>query len=139
MATSRVQVDPEYLDRADDAEFADRFARIEVRPATALSWGRYSTDLLPVCNSQAHYFVNAGFMRDGQLLEKASIDKIRHIPAVIIQGRYDSVCPAKTAWDLHRAWPEAKFVMVPDAGHSANEPGIEKALLEATAEFAKLP
>ncbi|BGP54193.1 hypothetical protein JCM8202_001327 [Rhodotorula sphaerocarpa] len=115
MATSRVQVDPEYLGRAEDADFADRFARIE-----------------------AHYFVNAGFMRDGQLLEKASIDKIRHIPAVIIQGRYDSVCPAKTAWDLHRAWPEAKFVMVPDAGHSANEPGIEKALLEATAEFAKL-
>ena len=49
-------------------------------------------------------------MRDGQLLEKSEIDKIRHIPAVIIQGRWDSVCPAKTAWDLHRAWPEAKFV-----------------------------
>ena len=49
-------------------------------------------------------------MPDGQLLEKFEIDKIRHIPAVIIQGRWDSVCPAKTAWDLHRAWPEAKFV-----------------------------
>mgnify|MGYP002717916732 CR=1 FL=1 len=51
-------------------------------------------------------------MRDGRLLEKSEIDKIRHIPAVIIQGRWDSVCPAKTAWDLHRAWPEAKFVRV---------------------------
>ncbi|BGP38451.1 hypothetical protein JCM10450v2_002397 [Rhodotorula kratochvilovae] len=117
MATSRLQVNKEYLDKAEDGAFADAFARIE-----------------------AHYFQNGGFLpRDGFLLEQAQIDKIRHIPAVIVQGRYDVVCPARTAWDLHRAWPEAKLVIVPDAGHSAMEAGTERALLDATAEFAKLP
>lgn len=86
-------------------------------------------------------FVSAAKLLDEHDLSDADcLSRIRlaSAAAVIIQGRWDSVCPAKTAWDLHRAWPEAKFVMVPDAGHSANEPGIEKALLEATAEFAKL-
>ncbi|GAA5855935.1 hypothetical protein JCM9279_005554 [Rhodotorula babjevae] len=116
MATSRLAVDAAYLSRADDPAFADAFARIE-----------------------AHYFVNQGFFeRDGWLLEKEQMDKIRHIPARIVQGRYDVVCPAKTAWDLHRAWPEAKFTMVGDAGHSAGEAGIEKALVEATDAFAQL-
>ncbi|GAA5881926.1 hypothetical protein JCM1840_005416, partial [Sporobolomyces johnsonii] len=59
-------------------------------------------------------------------------------PTVIVQGRYDVICPATTAWDLHKAFPEAKFVLVPDAGHSAMELGIERALIEATEEFAKL-
>lgn len=93
-------------------------------------------------------------MRDGQLLEKAEIDKIRQIPATIIQGRYDSVCPAKTAWDLHKGvphcfraftlliihpvWPEAKFIVVDDAGHSAKEAGTQTALLDATDEYADL-
>ena len=58
--------------------------------------------------------VNAGFMREGQLLEKAEIDKIRHIPATIIQGRYDSVCPAKTAWDLHKG-TSAPVAVLPEA------------------------
>lgn len=60
---------------------------------------------------------------DGQLLSVSQIDKIRHIPAVIVQGRYDVVCPATTAWELHKVWPEAEFHLVPDAGHSAREPG----------------
>ncbi|GJN87251.1 hypothetical protein Rhopal_000196-T1 [Rhodotorula paludigena] len=117
MATSRLHVNKDYLDRADDAEFADAFARIE-----------------------AHYFVNAGFFeRDGYLLERAQIDRIRHIPCVIVQGAYDMVCPPKTAWDLHKAWPEAKYIVVPAAGHSAMEEGTERALIEAADEFAKLP
>ena len=61
--------------------------------------------------------------------------KIRHIPGVIIQGRYDVVCPARSAWDLHRAWPEAEFHLVPDAGHSATEVGITAKLIEATDGF----
>ncbi|GAA5949724.1 hypothetical protein JCM21900_003272 [Sporobolomyces salmonicolor] len=115
MATSRLQVDPKYLARADEPGFADAFARIE-----------------------CHYFVNKGFFPDGHLLEPSQIAKIRHIPTVIVQGRYDVICPATTAWELHKAFPEAKFVLVPDAGHSAMEAGIERALIEATEEFAKI-
>lgn len=77
-------------------------------------------------------------MRDGQLLEVKEIDKIRQIPCTIVQGRYDAVCPATTAWELHKAWPEAEFFMIADAGHSAKEPGIAKALVEATNKYAKL-
>ena len=80
---------------------------------------------------EAHYFVNRAFLApDDQLLTGA--ERIRHIPGVIVQGRYDMVCPAISAWDLHRAWPEARLVLVPDAGHSADEPGIVSALVEAT-------
>ena len=79
--------------------------------------------------------MNGGFLEtDDQLLR--DVPKIRHIPAMIVQGRYDVVCPMRSAWDLHRAWPEAKLVVVPDAGHSAFEPGIARALREATDGFA---
>ena len=84
---------------------------------------------------ECHYFVNAGFMqRDGQLLQ--DVDRIRHIPAVIVQGRYDVVCPLRSAWDLHRVWPEADLTIVGDAGHSAFESGIASALIDATNRFA---
>jgi pimeloyl-ACP methyl ester carboxylesterase len=66
------------------------------------------------------------------------VDYIRRIPGVIVQGRYDVVCPARSAWDLHRAWPEARFILVPDAGHSISEPGTRSALIRETARFAKL-
>lgn len=81
-----------------------------------------------------HYFVHDGWFREGQLI--ADVDAIRHIPAVIVQGRYDACTPIMTAWDLHRAWPEAEFVVIADAGHSASEPGIATALREATDRFA---
>lgn len=81
-----------------------------------------------------HFFVNRGWWDEGQLL--AGIDAIRHIPAVIVQGRYDVCTPMMTAWDLHRAWPEAEFVIVDDAGHAASEPGIQSALRDATDLFA---
>ncbi|HNS87208.1 MAG TPA: alpha/beta hydrolase, partial [Parvularculaceae bacterium] len=84
---------------------------------------------------ECHYFVNGGFFRqDDQLL--ADIDKIRNVPGVIVQGRYDVVTPMKSAWDLHKAWPEARFILVGDAGHAASEPGIIEALVEATDAFA---
>ena len=80
-----------------------------------------------------HYFLHRGFFDEGQLI--ANVDAIRGIPAVIVQGRYDVCTPPMTAWDLHRAWPEAEFVMVPDAGHAASEPGIARALRDAADRF----
>jgi proline iminopeptidase len=83
---------------------------------------------------ECHYFVNRGFFtRDAQLLE--DVGRIRHIPAVIVQGRYDVVCPMESAWALHRAWPEADLRLVPDAGHSALEAGIVHELVTATDRF----
>ena len=83
---------------------------------------------------ECHYFVNLGFFEsDGWLL--ANIDRIRHIPAVIVQGRYDMATPVVSAWDLHCAWPEADFRLVDDAGHAFSEPGILHELLEATDRF----
>jgi proline iminopeptidase len=112
--TSKLYTDPALIKRFGGGRFADAFARIE-----------------------AHYFVNKGFFdHDDQLLRNCK--RLRKIPAVIVQGRYDVVCPARSAWDLHRAWPEAKFVLVHDAGHSMTEPGIRSALIEATDGFAKL-
>jgi proline iminopeptidase len=89
-----------------------------------------------VARIECHYFVNKGFMqRPDQLLR--GVARIRRIPCVIVQGRYDVVCPMQTAWELHRAWPEADFRVVPDAGHSALEPGILGELLAATDRFAR--
>lgn len=83
---------------------------------------------------ECHYFVNNVFMEpETKLLD--DIDKIRHIPGVIVQGRYDVVAPIYSAWDLHKAWPEAELHIIPDAGHSAYEPGIRSALIEATDKF----
>jgi len=91
---------------------------------------------IAVARIECHYFVNKGFLRsEDQLLR--GVRRIRHIPAVIVQGRYDVVCPMMTAWDLHRAWPEADFRVVPDAGHSALEPGITHELVRATDRFAR--
>lgn len=78
--------------------------------------------------------MNGGFFaRDGQLLEDAH--RLAAIPGAIIQGRYDVVTPPATAWELHKAWPAAHFTMVPDAGHTATEPGIADALVRATDLF----
>lgn len=79
---------------------------------------------------ETHYFINRLFMEDDLLLSR--IDRIRHLPGIIVQGRYDMVCPIVTADSLHRSWPEAEYVVVPDAGHSAMEPGIRGALVRAT-------
>jgi proline iminopeptidase len=98
------------------------------------NWGE-DAFALAVARIECHYFVNGGFMqRESQLLD--DVGRVRHIPAVIVQGRHDVVCPMFTAWDLHRAWPEAEFHVVPDAGHSAFEPGITDALVRATDRFS---
>ena len=83
---------------------------------------------------ECHYFVNNCFFEtDNYLLDH--IDRIRHIPAVIVHGRYDIICPVLNAWDLHRAWPEASLRIIRDAGHASTEPGIVSALVEATDSF----
>jgi proline iminopeptidase len=112
-ATSYLRTNPSYLSKFDDPAYAAAFARIE-----------------------AHYFVNRGFFEhDDQLLRE--IERVRAIPAVIVQGRYDMVCPMRSAWDLHRAWPEAQLRIVGDAGHSAFEAGITRELVAATDSFAR--
>ena len=89
---------------------------------------------LSLSRIEAHYFVNNIFLPDNSLLD--NIGRIQHIPAVIVQGRYDAVCPIVSADALARAWPEARYTIVPDAGHSAFEPGITHALVAATDAFA---
>lgn len=110
--TSRLWTEHSSDDRFGAEEFALAFARIE-----------------------CHYFTHKGFFtEDGYLLK--NIDRIRHIPTVIVHGRYDVVCPIVSAWDLHRAWPEADLVISPDAGHAAIEPANCRALVSATDRFA---
>ena len=100
--------------RFGQAEFAEAFARIE-----------------------CHYFVNKGFFkRENQLIE--NVDRISHLPGVIVQGRYDVVCPMISAWELHQVWQSAEFMVIEDAGHSVSEPGIKDALIEASDRFAAL-
>jgi len=89
---------------------------------------------LALARIECHYFVNNSFFEtENYLLEH--VDRIRDIPSVIVHGRYDMVCPFMSAWDLHRAWPEATLRVIADAGHAANEPGIADALIEATDSF----
>lgn len=89
---------------------------------------------LSLSRIEAHYFVHDIFLPENSLL--ANIDRVRAIPAIIIQGRYDAVCPMVTADELARAWPEARYIVVPDAGHSAFEPGIARELVEACDRYA---
>jgi proline iminopeptidase len=112
-ATSALLPQPDRVAETGEPRFALAFARIE-----------------------NHYFVHGGFLDEGQLLR--DIDRIAHIPGVIVQGRHDIVCPAVSAWDLHRAWPQSQLHIVPDAGHAASEPGITHHLIEATDKFREV-
>ncbi len=89
-------------------------------PHTALSLARI----------EAHYFVNDAFLAPNQILR--DVARLADIPAILVQGRYDIICPLQSAWDLHRAWPQSELQIVPDAGHAASEPGIVDALVKAT-------
>ena len=91
---------------------------------------------LGLARIEAHYFTNDIFLPQNALLD--NIGRVRGVPAVIVQGRYDAVCPIITAEDLHRAWPEAQYIVVPDAGHSAWEPGICSELVKAAERFKDL-
>lgn len=91
---------------------------------------------LGLARIEAHYFKHDIFLPKNSLLDH--VGRIRNIPAVIVQGRYDAVCPIVSADDLHRAWPEAEYIIVPDAGHSAWEPGICAALVRACEKFKNI-
>jgi proline iminopeptidase len=113
-STSKLLPDVGLQQRFGESQFAEAFARIE-----------------------CHYFVNQGFFeQETQLLNHC--DRIQHLPIVIVQGRYDVVCPPISAWDLHRVLPQSELIMIPDAGHSMTEPGIRDALIEASDRFAAL-
>jgi len=88
---------------------------------------------LALARIEAHYFVNGIFLEANQILRDAY--RLKEIPGVIVHGRYDVVCPFENAWELHRVWPEAALEVVPDAGHSASEPGIVSALIQATLDM----
>ncbi|MDC0873489.1 prolyl aminopeptidase [Gammaproteobacteria bacterium] len=112
-ATSSLAYKPSLVEEFSNPEFALAFALIE-----------------------NHYFVNKGwFKTENQIIE--NIDIIRSIPAVIVQGRYDVVCPMKTAWELSEAWPEAELIVAPASGHTAFEKEITHALISATDKFGK--
>lgn len=112
--TSKLIPDNMLIQHFENPEFALAFARIE-----------------------CHYFINKGFFASDDALLRG-IDRIRHIPATIVQGRYDVVCPMTSAWALHREWPEAELIIVPDAGHAAGEAGNSRALVAATDRYALL-
>ena len=104
---SRLEPDLQELKLFSDEEFSLSLARIE-----------------------CHYFVNQCFMEPGSLLKNAG--RLKNLPGIIIQGRYDLVCPPAAAWRLHQAWPGSRLEWIPAAGHSASEPGITDALVRAT-------
>lgn len=91
---------------------------------------------LSIARIECHYFANQAFLEPDQLLRGAHL--LAGIPGVIVHGRYDLICPLKSAWELHRAWPGSRLEIVPDAGHAASEPGIRRALVDATDRFAEL-
>src|SRR5271154_108718 len=113
-SASTLRLDNERVERFESPDFAVPFSRVE-----------------------CHYVCNNGFFRyPNQLLD--DVERIRSTRAVIVQGRYDMVCPMVTAWELHRRWPEAEFEVVPDAGHSASEPAMIDALVRAADHFRDL-
>lgn len=105
-------------------------------PATS---GQFGEDdyALAFARIENHYFVHAGWLEEGQLLRDAH--KLAGIPGVIVHGRYDMPCPARYAWELHKAWPDAEFHLIEGAGHAYSEPGILDRLIEATDRFAEVP
>jgi proline iminopeptidase len=110
-STSKLIPDTQMIAHYSDDVFAEAFARIE-----------------------CHYFMNKGFLSEDNFLLN-NVDKIRHLPAIIVHGRYDVVCPVENAWDLHRAWPEAELNIIANSGHSLSEVGIVDALIDATDRF----
>ena len=114
-STSSMSYKPEMVSSFSNPKFALAFALIE-----------------------NHYFMNLGFLeKEDQLIKSSSIDKIRHIPAKIIQGRYDMICPVETAWELSKNWQEAELIIAPSSGHSAFEQEITHHLISATNEFSE--
>jgi proline iminopeptidase len=128
--------DPDVQRRA-----AESWSMFEARCSTLLpseSLVNYFTEpdvAIAVSRIECHYFINDCFLAHDQLLR--DVERVRGIPAAIIQGRYDVVCPPSAAWRLKQAWPEVDLRFISDAGHSASEPSTRSALVEATDRFAR--
>ena len=116
------------------AKFETAMSRVEVPESDYEYIG--SEEALALGRIECHYFYNKLFLEENQLLD--NIDKIRHLPAAIVHGRYDVICKLETAWTLHKAWPEAELHIIPASGHSAMEPKITKKLVEITNEFRNI-
>jgi len=123
----------------------DEFTRMQAAKAWSLWEGRTATLIssqkvldhfgnahtaLSLARIECHYFMHQSFLRENQLLE--DMHKLKDIPGIIVQGRYDVICPMESAWQLHQAWPGSVLQIIPDAGHSAIETGIVNALIKAT-------
>jgi len=140
------------------SDILSAYYRILMHPDPAIhmpaarSWSRYEgrcSTLLPnpetvayfasdivalgLARMEAHYFIHNIFLPENSLLD--NVKKLHDLPAIIVQGRYDAVCPIMSADDLHQAWPQADYIIVDDAGHSAWEPGIQAELIKATEAF----
>ncbi len=128
----------------------DEFTRMQAAKAWSLWEGRTATlkssqriidhfghahTALSLARIECHYFKHNSFMQENQLLD--NVDKLAGIPGVIVQGRYDIICPMESAWQLHQAWPDSQLRIIPDAGHAASEPGIVSELVKATDDFAR--
>ncbi|KAI1384382.1 proline iminopeptidase [Hypoxylon trugodes] len=115
LSLGSLRLDPKVYDALEDEEWCLAHAKLE-----------------------AHYVFNHCFMEEGHLLDKKNIEKMKHIPGAIVQGRYDLVTPPQTAWDLHKAWPNSILHWIPDAGHSVWEPGTFAKLVEVCDDFANI-
>ncbi len=148
-----------YLPEAERGDLLENYFKLLVHPdpkvhmPAAANWKTYESRIaalipkagaeksqsprtLAMSRIEAHYMRNGVFLDEGALIK--AVPRFRHVPGIIVHGRYDVICPAEGAVALHRAWPEADFVIVPDAGHSAMEPGIRAALVAATDRYADL-
>jgi len=117
------------------SEYEGSISTLLPSPDTVASFAQDRSSL-GLARIEAHYFVNDLFLPPGGLL--GQMDRIAHIPAEIVQGRYDMVCPPRTAFELAAAWPTARLTVIPDAGHSALEPGVRRALVAALSRMRPL-
>ncbi len=128
----------------------DEFTRMQAAKAWSLWEGRTATlrssqriidhfglphTALSLARIECHYFVNRSFLTENQILEQ--VHKLDGIPGIIVQGRYDLICPMESAWELHQAWPGSRLKIIPDAGHAASEPGIVSELVQATDDMLR--
>ncbi|KAF6754591.1 proline iminopeptidase [Ephemerocybe angulata] len=117
MATTKLRPDPEAIELALNNDFASSSLKVKI---------------------ESHFFVNAGFIKEGQIFAKENLEKIRHIPMIIVNGRYDAVCPPSTAYELKKELPHAELHIVPDAGHSGREEGTAEVLMQAAEKVVDL-